>query len=73
MPEMRRSADTDNQIREPITEEELRQCEVITPEQVLRLNKITTGKEQFPSRSVDRSISLFSQTTYANRKTTSTR
>uniref|UniRef100_A0A914VW75 PHD-type domain-containing protein n=1 Tax=Plectus sambesii TaxID=2011161 RepID=A0A914VW75_9BILA len=42
MPEMRRSANSDNQIREPITEEELRQCDFVTPDQVLRLNKITS-------------------------------
>jgi hypothetical protein len=44
MPEMRRSANTDNQIREPISEDELRQRQIITPEDVLRLNAITTGK-----------------------------
>lgn len=37
------STSMDNRIREPLTEMELRTRPVITPEDVLRLNRITDG------------------------------
>uniref|UniRef100_A0A914RQP7 Uncharacterized protein n=1 Tax=Parascaris equorum TaxID=6256 RepID=A0A914RQP7_PAREQ len=44
MPEMRRcssSTASDSRIREPLSEDELRSRAFITPDDVLRLNKIT--------------------------------